>query len=462
MFCKNCGKELKDGSAFCSYCGTKVEANPIEEPVSLKPESGFKTGTGNTIENNDRFSLMQQIIGKNTAYYMTQYQRIQKGEKSKLNWASFFLGIFHAGYRNVWKDWLKAVRLPLVIGIGAGLLSAICFFLRPMLGYIFLLIFSVSSIWLLIAQILFSRKFNRIYLNHVEQKIKKEDLKSDPSVVRAFLASLVLVIVYSVISSFISAGMVSAMFESIVSEIDDSDFEDWSDEADNYIEDFSVNQNEEGQEEPQIDEEEPVMDVPAELTVQWEGTWQRELGPAASFTVWTADEDGIFFVLSIGYSGYLAYVDMRDCTAEWIVEGQSAYYEDSYSGYGLEFSYEDGVLIVSESMENPSGLNVSGIYVPEEEADYPSCEYVFAGSDQYEIYEEDCDGLTALECKIAKNEIYARHGRKFQDEALQNYFDSCSWYNGTIEPEDFTEDMLNDIEIANLEVICSYEDYMGF
>lgn len=40
MFCKNCGKELKKGAAFCHECGAKVEinetvqANPIESNVS--------------------------------------------------------------------------------------------------------------------------------------------------------------------------------------------------------------------------------------------------------------------------------------------------------------------------------------------------------------------------------------------------------------------------------------------
>lgn len=178
--------------------------------------------------------------------------------------------------------------------------------------------------------------------------------------------------------------------------------------------------------------------------------------------IWSADDEGILFAVSVGYSGYLAYVDMRDCMAEWTAEGENAYYEDEGSGYDLLFSYEEGVLVVNESVSNPSGLNLSGIYVPAEEADYPDCEYVFADSSEYELYEGDCDGLTALECRIAKNEIYARHGRKFKDEALQNYFESCSWYNGTIEPEDFTEDMLSDTEISNLQTIGSYESYMGF
>ena len=35
------------------------------------------------------------------------------------------------------------------------------------------------------------------------------------------------------------------------------------------------------------------------------------------------------------------------------------------------------------------------------------------------------------------NEIWARHGRKFKNNWLQSYFNSQSWYSGTIEPDDF-------------------------
>lgn len=35
MFCKNCGKEIKDESQFCWNCGTKVEIKK-EEPVLLE------------------------------------------------------------------------------------------------------------------------------------------------------------------------------------------------------------------------------------------------------------------------------------------------------------------------------------------------------------------------------------------------------------------------------------------
>ena len=63
---------------------------------------------------------------------------------------------------------------------------------------------------------------------------------------------------------------------------------------------------------------------------------------------------------------------------------------------------------------------------------------------------------------LARNEIYARHGRKFLDEGLQEYFNGKSWYNGTIEPDDFKEDMLSEIERTNEDTIVNYETKMGY
>ena len=71
-------------------------------------------------------------------------------------------------------------------------------------------------------------------------------------------------------------------------------------------------------------------------------------------------------------------------------------------------------------------------------------------------------GLSAEECRIARNELFARYGRRFQDETLQAYFDSLSWYNGTIDPEDFDESVFNEYEVANRDLIVQYEKEMGF
>ncbi|MBQ2840341.1 MAG: DUF4190 domain-containing protein [Oscillospiraceae bacterium] len=34
MYCKQCGKELRDSSAFCEYCGTRAGFGKKQEPVN--------------------------------------------------------------------------------------------------------------------------------------------------------------------------------------------------------------------------------------------------------------------------------------------------------------------------------------------------------------------------------------------------------------------------------------------
>lgn len=89
-------------------------------------------------------------------------------------------------------------------------------------------------------------------------------------------------------------------------------------------------------------------------------------------------------------------------------------------------------------------------------------DYVIPDSSTRYISEADLQGLTAEELRIARNEIYARHGRMFKDEALQAYFNEKSWYTGTIAPDNFTQSMLNAVEIANTKTISDYESKMGY
>lgn len=74
----------------------------------------------------------------------------------------------------------------------------------------------------------------------------------------------------------------------------------------------------------------------------------------------------------------------------------------------------------------------------------------------------DLTGFDADMCRIARNGIYARSGRIFQDEALQEYFAQYSWYIPTIAADAFTEDMLNDYQIANRDLIIQYETEQGY
>lgn len=89
-------------------------------------------------------------------------------------------------------------------------------------------------------------------------------------------------------------------------------------------------------------------------------------------------------------------------------------------------------------------------------------DYIIPDSSTRYLTEADLVNLTAEELRIARNEIYARHGRMFKDEMLQAYFDSKEWYVGTIHPDNFTQSMLSAIEIANTATITDYEAKMGY
>lgn len=99
---------------------------------------------------------------------------------------------------------------------------------------------------------------------------------------------------------------------------------------------------------------------------------------------------------------------------------------------------------------------------PEEAEEVAEPDYIIADSSTRYISTSELTGFTAEQCSRARNEIYARHGRKFQDANLQNYFNSKSWYNGTIEPGAFSESMLNEVEKANAATILSYEKSKGY
>lgn len=85
-------------------------------------------------------------------------------------------------------------------------------------------------------------------------------------------------------------------------------------------------------------------------------------------------------------------------------------------------------------------------------------DYIFPYSDVEKLTKADLEGLTAEELRLGRNEIYARHGRIFDDQELQAYFNGKSWYFGSIAPSEFVDSLeLNDIERWNANFIRKHE-----
>lgn len=86
--------------------------------------------------------------------------------------------------------------------------------------------------------------------------------------------------------------------------------------------------------------------------------------------------------------------------------------------------------------------------------------YILPQSATAALTASDIADLSLQELNYARNEIFARHGRKFSSKELQDYFNSKSWYKGTIEPSDFDSnyvDTLSAIEKSNIEVLKKEE-----
>jgi hypothetical protein len=68
------------------------------------------------------------------------------------------------------------------------------------------------------------------------------------------------------------------------------------------------------------------------------------------------------------------------------------------------------------------------------------------------------DGLFAEDLRVLRNEIYARHGRVFENAGLSKYFSGLPWYKP--DPS-YDEASLTEVERANAETIRLAEKGAG-
>lgn len=83
--------------------------------------------------------------------------------------------------------------------------------------------------------------------------------------------------------------------------------------------------------------------------------------------------------------------------------------------------------------------------------------YILPDSTTRRLTQADVAGLTWEQCCLARNEIYARHGRIFQTPQIAAYFEAQSWYHGTVPGASFDNNMLSPIEHANADFLANYE-----
>ena len=147
-----------------------------------------------------------------------------------------------------------------------------------------------------------------------------------------------------------------------------------------------------------------------------------------------------------------------DAIGSYEDDGYEKEYEDYYEERDEDYYGED----YEEEYEEENYEDNTDKYVEdydEEKVSVKKGEYILQNSSSRKLTKNDLKNLSKKQLRLARNEIYARHGRIFEDIELQNYFESQSWYEGTIPAEEFFDsEELNAIERKNILLIKKYEN----
>ena len=125
---------------------------------------------------------------------------------------------------------------------------------------------------------------------------------------------------------------------------------------------------------------------------------------------------------------------------------------------GRKFEDLSGVDLFALSPENQETEETETEEKETEAAEDTRSEYIFADADIRYLTQEEVDKLSLQAVCYAKNEIYARHGRKFLSTELQEYFNDKSWYQGTVEAEKFSPSVFNKYESDNIQILVKAEE----
>lgn len=176
------------------------------------------------------------------------------------------------------------------------------------------------------------------------------------------------------------------------------------------------------------------------------------------------------YVLENGYCGEL-------CSKSILPDGTTTYNnkdiyitEQEYYALVEAYSVGDAKIPFQQMIQNTaenrsmyllsSGSGNSGDAVQQNSPAQATGDYLLPQSATRYLTEADIAGFTLQELSYARNEIAARHGRKFNSVELREYFGTKSWYSGTIEPDDYTAQvstLLNEYESYNSNWLYSQE-----
>lgn len=189
MYCKKCGKLIADDSSFCYSCGEKVDVKNDEscsdenyrndQDSVLREFSDSiniqKTTNDGKLKDTRRDNTLVRdcLIGHKRYYYIKEFEKIEKGEKSKFSWVGFVFA-FWALYRKMY------IELFIYLVLNTLLLIAnfvvIKYLLLGTIDIITgnLIIIGLNIFWNLIVPLILCNKAIKMYYVSINRKINRQ------------------------------------------------------------------------------------------------------------------------------------------------------------------------------------------------------------------------------------------------------------------------------------------------
>jgi hypothetical protein len=238
------------------------------------------------------------------------------------------------------------------------------------------------------------------------------------------------------------------------------------------------------QDEPELVQPSKIDDL-VDLLTYPDGTlvglvYDTDYGAAANITLETEDSPGQvyrYYDDLIALNGWVegSKGDATDESGAWLTVAEGDFRADisvaskkddsAITEINVAIYSSDDVVTSSRIKPEPEALPEDVVSDPDQSTtetmvspkggQMPVNGYVIPDSSTRLIFKSELTPLTPWQLKVARNEIYARHGREFVHQDLSCYFATQNWYS--VDP-DYQESSLSSIENQNVKVILDYEE----